>query len=321
MSNGWSDLVRIPFFSFLPNFFLGVGLLYVLKWTGVIWCWDQLFSPIYDMGPEWAIPSWLSAFFILAVVFGLGWGVSSIGNFFTLLPFQIENSTEEYLKHVYFYDYSNSRPSYAGYPTTIRYTPFRKEAIHQGILWHVFKREHFVSEFSEKSFSLTSTINSGLFMLAFMYAVLEFFNVVRGSKLFMTLWFVLIIVLMIGACYYCLRKCLKCRELKSELESSQTFPENSKHSNNNSDVEIAGLKVLLFYLLVCPVVGWLVAILGSVWLIVRIMEFSTLEPAFRVSFAFVLAIMFYVDAIRDRIHANALNYTHYWKVKEETRKK
>ncbi len=304
MGNGWSDLVRMPFFGFLPNFFLGVGLLYVLKWTGVIGCWNQLFEPIYNMGPEWAIPSWLVAFFILVVVFGLGWGVSSVGDFFTMLPFRIDMTAEDYLKHTYFYDYSNTRPDHAGYPTTIRYTPFRKSAIHHGILWHIFKGGHTVSEVAEKSFAITGALNSGMFVLALMYAVLEIARIVKNGKFFVL---VLIFVILVVT-YHWMQE--GCKQLKLDMVSK------------NPTLEIANRsRELLFYLLVCPISGWLVAFTGLGWLVAYANKLPMWEPAFRVLFTLALALRFYREAVRDRIHANALDYTHYWKLKEEESKR
>jgi len=305
MSGGWSDLVRIPFFGFLPNFFLGVGFLYILKWTGVIGCWNQLFEPIYNMGPEWAIPSWLVAFFILVVVFGLGWGVSSVGDFFTMLPFRIDMTAEDYLKHTYFYDYSNTRPAYAGYPTTIRYTPFRKSAIHHGILWHIFKGEHTVSEVTEKSFAITGALNSGLFVLALTYAVLE---MVRIKEFFALVLIVAMVFVVSVITYRWMRE--ECKQLKLELISKTPTIELTSRSRE-----------LLFYLLVCPISGWLVAFAGLGWLVAYANKLSMWKPAFRVLFALALALRFYREAVRDRIHANALDYTHYWKIKEEETKK
>ncbi len=315
MGNGWSDLVRIPFFGFLPNFFLGVGLLYVLIWTGIISCWNQLFYPIYQMGPEWAIPSWLTAFFILVVVFGLGWGVSSVGDFFTTLPFRIEMSAGEYLKHTYFFDYSYEptpeelEKGEVKYPTTIRYTPFRREAIHHGILWHIFKGEHTVSEVAEKSFAITGKLNSGMFVLALLYAVLDMIRIIkRGDILVFILVIAMGFVISIVVYYQAHNKC---KTLKSDLIS--------KNSPSNFEINDR-LRSFLFYLLVCPIMGYLMAIFGLGWLI-TLSAGSSWEPTFRIFFALALAVWFYQEAIRDRIHANALDYTHYWKLKEEEARK
>jgi len=309
MGNGWNDLVRIPFFGFLPNFFLGVCLLYVLKWTGVITCWNQLFDPIYHMGPAEMIPSWLVAFFILTVVFGLGWGVSSVGDFFTTLPLKIEMTAEEYRKHTYFFDYPSQEDIEKGkvkykYPTTIRYTPFRKTPIHYGVLWHIFKGEHTVSEMAEKAFAITGRLNSGMFVLALMYGLLEMVRIIRNGDLFVFILTVAIVFVISIVTYHLTKE--ECKQLKLDMISE------------DSTLEIAGRsRELLFYLLVCPIVGWLVAFAGLGWLIAYANKPPMWEPAFRILFALALAIWFYREAIRDRIHANALDYTHYLKVLEE----
>ena len=309
MGNGWGNLIKIPFFGFLPNFFLGVGFLYVLEWSGVIKNWSQLFAPIYSMGSAGIIPSWLVALFILVVVFGLGWGVSSVGEFVTTWPFQIE-SIEEYIKHAYFYDYSQ-RPSEDQlregtfvYPTTIKYTPFRKEAIDRGILWHVFREENPAAEVAERDFAINAPIYSGLFVLSLLYFGIELSHqIIQGYKeqWLLTVLISLLTLSIIIAASSCGRK----KDLLNSLEVIYGF-------------DMSWGKRQLYHIMECRELTCLILVLGIIWLgLLGANGESKFEPPIRLTLVLLLALMFYVNSIRSKINANALDYTHYWKLREE----
>jgi len=312
MGNGWSDLVRIPFFGFLPNVMLGLGFLYVLQWTGVISFWNQLFDPIYHIGPEWAIPSWLTALLILLVLFGIGEIVGLIGDTFTSIPFRLPDSMRKY--HVLFFGYPNPKeyPTEkieCKFPLVEKYTPFSPVSLDNNVfdfdvLYLIWSNEGPISEISETNYSIRGKIFSGLFALSIIYLGILAYKKCPG--------YVLLALALVGIfCYVFLSCYIFCQCLLQRADASADASESRIWNSEEIFKRVfehfvfkpeRSLLVVVFSLLICK------------------LPKCPKELSYAI-LAVSIALFSYIEVIRAKINANALNYTHYWKIKEEETRK
>ena len=264
MSNGSGELgevLRLPFYRFLPDMMLGLGLLYVLYIANKIELVELVMYslPATLLPPK--SPTWLVGILVTALLVGLGEVIAMLGDSLVFLFFSSVDTSRGILEFEYKKDHDSE------FPVTMKYNPFSENDIDTEVLWYTFRGDK-IRDVSERDFNIIGTLFSGLSWLSLLYLAL--------SNLAM-LVLVLVTIFLLG---------------KTTI----------------------GNKILRIFLMN----GWIfsIVILGLV-LISRYFCSDIVNTIM----AGTISVMSLAFSILVRSYANALNYTHYIKMKEREKSK